>query len=193
MAFNWLSRFFGKREPVTPRPGVLVYCASAVGYRDPHYGKGGVIHRKLEEMIGCRIDFAGYGGNLRPAWGDWSQSNLNDLGGFLTDEHFLRASQYEDDGSMNSKVAAFINAAKLADVVILDAWAGPTIGYVERREPYIRMAKFAAAVRYHNPEAKVFAILMEGKKTVEVHQFAEPIVDWSSPEVVDAVQSAIPK
>ncbi|HRY31052.1 MAG TPA: hypothetical protein P5328_01545 [Candidatus Paceibacterota bacterium] len=85
----------------------------------------------------------------------------------------------------------FIEECSNAEIVIVDAWNYPMGESGEDAQE--SMAQIVRRVLQRNPGARAFALLMESHYKVAVHQYAEPIQDYASQEVVLAIKTCVGK
>jgi hypothetical protein len=84
----------------------------------------------------------------------------------------------------------FLTECKDAHVVIVDAWNHPTddsYGSPAWENAYRSMANIVIQVKRMNPLATIFADLMEGTRKVAVHEYAEPIRNWTDEKIISAI------
>jgi hypothetical protein len=84
---------------------------------------------------------------------------------------------------------SFLNEARTANVVLLDAWTHAE-NFKSCQEAWTEMAMIARRIQGLNPEAVIFAELMEGCKKVAVHRVAgvDAFADWSDEAVIEAIK-----
>jgi hypothetical protein len=84
---------------------------------------------------------------------------------------------------------AFLHEAKTANIVLLDAWThGEKLSSCEKA--WDEMAVIARSIQRLNPEAVVFAELMEGHDKVAVHQVpgVEAFKEWEEQPIIEAIK-----
>jgi len=92
-----------------------------------------------------------------------TEVNFKGFGGFLTEDNLDN----------------FLEACQEADVILLDAWTHPIAwDLFDNFDPYKAMANIAAKIKKINPQALVFALMMEGINTKAVHMYAKPIANY---------------
>jgi hypothetical protein len=115
---------------------------------------------------------------------------------FLNEDVQLEYVSFAEKFLNGQNLQDFMSECASADIILIDCWNHPTNNmlWLHNRDfnAYESMAQIAEKLTSLNPEAKVFAQLMDGREQ-KVHNFAIPFNEIFDEIIINAIESAIKK